>query len=145
MVLVIKDTNAFFYQARVYVEDTDAGGIVFYANYLKYMERARTEFLRSLGYDKPALFDGLQFVVRSVELVYQKPAVLDDLLDISASLIKLSKASFEMQQNIFRNGDLLVQGKVKIACISNDAKRPLAMPAEIYRKLNQYVCQTGAK
>ena len=137
---MIKDSHSFIHQARVYVEDTDAGGIVFYANYLKYMERARTEFLRSLGYDKPALFDGLQFVVRSVELVYQKPAVLDDLLDVSASLIKLSKASFEMQQNIFRNGDLLVEGMVKIACISNDAKRPQAMPAEIHQTLKNYLC-----
>lgn len=135
-----KVTETFTHQVRVYVEDTDAGGIVFYANYLKYMERARTEFLRSLGYDKPALFDGLQFVVRSVELLYQKPAVLDDLLDISANLTKLSKASFEIQQNIFRHGDLLVEAKVKIACISNDAKRPQAMPANIYQTLKNYVC-----
>ncbi len=140
MVSVNKDTETFSHQVRVYVEDTDAGGIVFYANYLKYMERARTEFLRSLGYDKPALFDGLQFVVRSVELLYHKPAVLDDMLDISARLIKLSKASFEMQQNIFKNGDLLVEAKVKIACISNNAKRPQAMPADIYQTLKNYVC-----
>ena len=140
MVSVSKDTETFSHQVRVYVEDTDAGGIVFYANYLKYMERARTEFLRSLGYNKPALFDGLQFVVRSVELLYHKPAVLDDMLDISADLIKLSKASFEMQQNIFKNGDLLVEAKVKIACISNNAKRPQAMPADIYQTLKNYVC-----
>jgi 4-hydroxybenzoyl-CoA thioesterase len=140
MASVNKDANIFVHQARVYVEDTDAGGIVFYANYLKYMERARTEFLRSLGYNKPALFNGLQFVVRSVEVVYQKPAVLDDLLDISASLIKLSKASFEMQQNILRDGDLLVEAKVKIACISDNAKRPKAMPAEIHQTLNNYLC-----
>lgn len=138
-----KRVNTFVHQVRVYVEDTDAGGIVFYANYLKYMERARTEFMRSLGYDKPALFDGLQFVVRKVELVYQKPALLDDELTISADLIKISKASFEMLQNISRNGDLLVQAKVKIACISNTAKRPKAMPAEIYQTLKDYVCDTG--
>jgi 4-hydroxybenzoyl-CoA thioesterase/acyl-CoA thioester hydrolase len=140
---VSKEPSTFAHQVRVYVEDTDAGGIVFYANYLKYMERARTEFLRSLGYDKPALFDGLQFVVRSVEVVYQKPALLDDELSISADLIKLSKASFDMQQNISRNGDLLVEAKVKIACISNTAKRPQAMPAEIYQTLKNYVCDTG--
>ena len=138
-----KEPSTFAHQVRVYVEDTDAGGIVFYANYLKYMERARTEFLRSLGYDKPALFDGLQFVVRSVEVVYQKPALLDDELSISADLIKLSKASFDMQQNISRNGDLLVEAKVKIACISNTAKRPQAMPAEIYQTLKNYFCDTG--
>jgi 4-hydroxybenzoyl-CoA thioesterase len=140
MALVNKNSDPFNHQVRVYVEDTDAGGIVFYANYLKYMERARTEFLRSLGYNKPALFDGLQFVVRNVELIYQKPAVLDDVLDVSAGLTKVSKVSFEMQQNIFRNGDLLVEAKVKIACINNEAKRPQAMPGEIYQTLKNYVC-----
>ena len=131
-------SSVFKHQVRVYVEDTDAGGIVFYANYLKYMERARTEFLRSLGYNKPALFDSFQFVVRSVELVYQKPAVLDDLLNISASLSKLSKASFEMHQNVSRDGDILVEGKVKVACINSETKRPLAMPKEIYATLSNY-------
>lgn len=135
-----KNSDSFNHQVRVYVEDTDAGGIVFYANYLKYMERARTEFLRSLGYNKPALFDGLQFVVRNVELNYQKPAVLDDVLDISTELTKVSKVSFEMQQNIFRSGDLLVEAKVKIACINNEAKRPQAMPVEIYQTLKNYAC-----
>ncbi|MDA8856116.1 tol-pal system-associated acyl-CoA thioesterase [Porticoccaceae bacterium] len=131
-------SSVFKHQVRVYVEDTDAGGIVFYANYLKYMERARTEFLRSLGYNKPALFDSFQFVVRSVELVYQKPAVLDDLLNISASLSKLSKASFEMHQNVCRDGDILVEGKVKVACINSETKRPLAMPKEIYATLSNF-------
>lgn len=140
MALVNKNSDPFNHQVRVYVEDTDAGGIVFYANYLKYMERARTEFLRSLGYNKPALFDGLQFVVRNVELIYQKPAVLDDVLDVSAGLTKVSKVSFELQQNIFRNGDLLVEAKVKIACINNETKRPQAMPVEIYQTLKNYAC-----
>ena len=76
-------------------------------------------------------------------MVYQKPALLDDELSISADLIKLSKASFDMQQNISRNGDLLVEAKVKIACISNTAKRPQAMPAEIYQTLKNYICDTG--
>ena len=131
-------SSVFKHQVRVYVEDTDAGGIVFYANYLKYMERARTEFSRSLGYNKLALFDSLQFDVRRVELVYQKPAVLDDLLDVSARLSKLSKASFEMHQNVSRDGDILVEGKVKVACINSDTKRPLAMPKEIYATLSNY-------
>jgi len=134
---VSKLAAPFSFQVRIYVEDTDAGGIVFYANYLKYMERARTEFLRSLGFSKPALFDSLQFVVRSIELLYQKPAVLDDVLDISASLIRLSKVSFEMKQNVCRGSDILVQAKVKIACISNATKRPQAMPKEIYHTLKE--------
>ena len=139
MVLVNKGSHSFSHQVRVYVEDTDVGGIVFYANYLKYMERARTEFLRSLGYSKPALFDDLQFVVRKVELLYHKPAVLDDLLDITVALKKLSKVSFEVQQNIYREGDLLLESQVKIACISAVGKRPRAMPADINNSLRHYL------
>ena len=74
---------------RVYVEDTDAGGIVFYANYLKYMERARTELMRSLGFDKPALFGDLQLVVRSVDLLYHLPAALDDEIRVTARFDKV--------------------------------------------------------
>jgi len=120
---------------RVYVEDTDAGGIVFYANYLRYMERARTELLRSLGYNKPALFDDLQFVVRKVELLYHQPAVLDDLIDVTALLTKLSRVSFEMEQCIYRDGDLLVEGKVTVACIDAQQKRPKAIPEQIRNAL----------
>ena len=135
----INSSAVFSHSARVYVEDTDAGGIVFYANYLKYMERARTEFLRSLGFDKPALFDDLQFVVRSVQLLYHKPAVLDDLLDVTVALRKLSKASFEVQQNIYRDGDLLLESEVKIACIGATDKRPQAMPKQIGNSLKNYL------
>lgn len=135
----INSPAVFSHSARVYVEDTDAGGIVFYANYLKYMERARTEFLRSLGFDKPALFDDLQFVVRSVQLLYHKPAVLDDLLDVTVALRKLSRASFEVQQNIYRDGDLLLESEVKIACIGATHKRPQAMPKEIGNSLKNYL------
>ncbi len=139
MCSAIKGTASFSHSARVYVEDTDAGGIVFYANYLKYMERARTEFLRSLGYSKPALFDDLQFVVRKVELLYHKPAVLDDLLDVTVALKKLSKASFEVQQNIYREEDLLLESQVKIACIGAVGKRPKAIPADINNSLKHYL------
>lgn len=135
----INSSPAFSFSARVYVEDTDAGGIVFYANYLKYMERARTEFLRSLGFNKPALFDDLQFVVRKVELHYHKPAVLDDLLDVTVVLRKLSRASFEVQQNIYRNEDLLLEGEVKIACIASADKRPQGIPKEIGNSLKNYL------
>jgi 4-hydroxybenzoyl-CoA thioesterase len=135
----INSSTIFSHSARVYVEDTDAGGIVFYANYLKYMERARTEFLRSLGFNKPALFDDLQFVVRKVELLYHIPAVLDDLLDVTVALNKLSRASFEVQQNIYRNKDLLLEAEVKIACIGVADKRPQAMPQAIGNSLKNYL------
>ncbi|MDG2501058.1 MAG: tol-pal system-associated acyl-CoA thioesterase [Porticoccaceae bacterium] len=121
---------------RIYVEDTDAGGIVFYANYLKYMERARTELMRSLGFDKPALFDGLQFVVHEVALKYHSPAVLDDEITVTAVLSKASRATFEMTQQVFRGEELLVEGCVKVACIDAQTKRPKGMPKNMYTTLN---------
>jgi len=113
---------------RVYVEDTDTGGIVFYANYLKYMERARTEFMRSLGFDKPALFDGLQFVVHEVWLKYQNPALLDDQIVVTAVPVNASRVTFEMTQQVLRGDELLVEGRVKLACINAETKRPQGMP-----------------
>ena len=93
-------TEEYCLPIRVYVEDTDAGGIVYYANYLKYIERARTELIRSLGYDKPALFGDLQFVVHSVEIKYRQPAVLDDEVVATAKLIKVSRTSFTIAQKV---------------------------------------------
>jgi 4-hydroxybenzoyl-CoA thioesterase len=126
---------------RVYVEDTDAGGIVFYANYLKFMERARTELMRSLGSDKPALFDGMQFVVHEVGLKYHSPAVLDDEIFVTATLHKATRATFEMTQRVFRGSstgdrELLVEGSVKVACIDAQSKRPKGMPKIMFETLN---------
>jgi 4-hydroxybenzoyl-CoA thioesterase/acyl-CoA thioester hydrolase len=125
---------------RVYVEDTDAGGIVFYANYLKFMERARTELMRSLGFDKPALFDGMQFVVHEVGLKYHSPAVLDDENFVTAILHKATRATFEMTQRVFRGSstgdrELLVEGSVKVACIDAQSKRPKGMPKIMFETL----------
>ena len=121
---------------RIYVEDTDAGGIVFYANYLKFMERARTELMRSLGFDKPALFDGLQFVVTDVALKYHSPAVLDDEITVTAVLSKASRARFEMTQQVFRGEELLVEGSVNVACVDAHNKRPKGMPKNMFATLN---------
>ena len=125
---------------RVYVEDTDAGGIVFYANYLKFMERARTELMRSLGFDKPALFDGMQFVVHEVGLKYRSPAILDDEIFVTARLTKATRATFEMTQQVFRgcsleDRELLVEGRVKVACIDAHSKRPKGMPKMMFETL----------
>ena len=125
---------------RVYVEDTDAGGIVFYANYLKFMERARTELMRSLGFDKPALFDGMQFVVHEVGLKYHSPAILDDEIFVTAVLTKAGRATFEMSQRVYRGGslenrELLVEGSVKVACIDAHSKRPKGMPKMMFETL----------
>jgi tol-pal system-associated acyl-CoA thioesterase len=86
--MISSNASVFSLPIRVYVEDTDAGGIVFYANYLKFMERARTEFMRSLGFDKPALFDGMQFVVQEVAVKYHSPAVLDDQIGMPKSMFE---------------------------------------------------------
>lgn len=123
---------------RIYVEDTDAGGIVYYANYLRYMERARTELMRTFGYDKPALFDGMQLVVHEVQLKYHKPAVLDDQIVASARLIKVGRASFLLHQAVTRGDELLVEGQVKAACIDYQNKKPAPLPKAMYQVLKEH-------
>ena len=139
-----KDVAEFSLPIRIYVEDTDAGGIVFYANYLKFMERARTELMRSLGFDKPALFDGMQFVVYEVGLKYHSPAVLDDQIFVTARLNKATRATFEMTQQVFRGTsgegrELLVEGSVKVACIDAHSKRPKGMPKMMFETLKSQI------
>lgn len=128
-------TQEYCLPIRVYVEDTDAGGIVYYANYLKYIERARTELIRTLGYDKPALFDGMQFVVHSVNIKYRQPAVLDDEIIATAQLIKVSRTSFTIEQRVLRGDTVLVEAEVKVACINHEKKKPAGIPAEMLQKL----------
>ena len=131
--------SEFCLDVRVYVKDTDVGGIVYYANYLKYMERARTEMMRSLGYDKPALFEGLMFVVHSVELKYLAPALLDDELQATARLIKVGRSSFVVEQQVRRGDEVLVTGTVKAACLASDSKKPVAVPADMLAVLRAAV------
>ena len=98
----------FSLSVRVYIEDTDAGGIVFYVNYLKFMERARTEWLRSLGFDKAgANRESFQFVVKSVEVEYKAPAKLDDELRVTAGLLNCGGASMDIAQNVYRGDSIL--------------------------------------
>ena len=127
--------NEFSLSIRVYIEDTDAGGIVYYANYLKFMERARTEFMRELGYGKPALFDGLQFVVRSLSVNYHNPSVLDDQIVVTAKLQKVTRVRFVMSQTITRDGILLADGYVEAACIDVATKKPTPIPKLMFEKL----------
>ena len=129
--------NEFSIPVRVYIEDTDAGGIVYYVNYLKFMERARTEFLRSLGFGKAgANKEGFQFVVHSAEIDYKKPAKLDDLLDVTARVLTASGASILFAQEVRRDGQLLSSAKVKIACVEGASMRPLPIPSDVSKKLN---------
>ena len=126
----------FFWQARAYIEDTDAGGIVYHANYLNFMERARTESLRALGFDKSFIFDAeCIFVVHSLQIDYKKPAKLDELLTIEAHIMQLRRSSIIFRQNIYHDDELLSQAQVKIACINKEKSKPCAIPAPIYKAL----------
>lgn len=117
---------------RVYVEDTDAGGIVYYVNYLKFMERARTEWFRSLGFEKPALFrENLMFVVHSLTITYQRPARLDDALTVSAKVREAGRTFFIMEQTVKRADELLCAAEVKVACVTRDTMKPSAIPADV--------------
>ena len=132
--------QSFKIQVRVYIEDTDAGGIVYYVNYLKYMERARTEFLRSFGYDKPAILDGgLLLVVHSAQVNYRRPARLDDFVDVSTDIYKLARTYVEFQQKVSRGDELLCEGLIRVACVDANSMKPQLLPTAIHQHLNQYV------
>ncbi|MEQ8516403.1 MAG: tol-pal system-associated acyl-CoA thioesterase [Chromatocurvus sp.] len=121
---------------RVYIEDTDAGGIVYYVNYLKYMERARTEFMRSLGFDRRAIFSAERlFVVRDIALVYRAPARLDDELAATVAVTGARGASLSLWQTVRRDDDVLVSGDVTIACVGPADLRPRRMPPDMLATL----------
>lgn len=123
---------------RVYIEDTDAGGIVYYVNYLKFMERARTEFMRQFDYRHYALAEqDFQFVVQSCSIQYRKPAQVDDLLVVEAELVKLGRASLNFKQSVLRQGELLCEADVRVGCICNSSMRPASMPGELYDTLKR--------
>jgi len=123
-------TEQFSWPVRVYYEDTDAGGIVYYGNSLKFMERARTEWLRSRGIDVARLADTdrLMFTVRAITLDFLKPARLSDKLDVSVAVGRMRKVSMELEQAVVRAGDVLCTGQVRLACVDVDTLKPRAMP-----------------
>jgi 4-hydroxybenzoyl-CoA thioesterase len=135
----------FVLPVRVYIEDTDAGGIVFYANYLRYLERARTELMRSLGYAQAAAFapDAL-FVVRDLSLRYHAPAQLDELLQVSAQLLQVGGATLRMAQCVRRDGALLLQAEVLLACVQRSSGRPQRMPADMRAALGACLASAAA-
>ncbi len=150
----------FYWPVRVYYEDTDNGGVVYYANYLKFMERARTEWLRSLGLEQDRLINeqGIIFAVRSVQVDYLKPALFNQLLLVSAEIIETGKASLTFKQEVvvdknktenaikspITNGgeseavssdQVLCRGQIKIACLDTSSMRPCAIPDSIRKEI----------
>lgn len=130
----------FNWPIRVYYEDTDSGGVVYYANYLKYMERARTEYLRHLGFEQDVLIKthNVIFAVRHVQLDYHKPARFNELLEVRSSVTECKKASLLFEQQVYRVDDvaLLCAGQVKIACLQADSFKPSAIPPFILEKIS---------
>ena len=124
---------AYRFSMRVYWEDTDAAGIVFYANYLKFFERARSEWLRSLGFEQEALRRdaGIAFVVAETAVRYRHPARLDDLLSVSVDVIHLGQASLEIGQQARRADQLLAEATIRIGCIELGTFRPCRIPNDI--------------
>ena len=123
----------FRHTLRVYWEDTDAGGVVFYANYLKFFERARTEWLRALGFGQQALRErtGALFVVTDTRVRYLAPARLDDLIEVTVNLRAGGKASMTLVQEAWRGDTLLAEGEIRIGCVDEGTFRPRRIPTEL--------------
>ena len=138
---VYTDRPSFSLPVRVYYEDTDAAGVVYYANYLCYCERARTEWLRSIGFQqqKLRLDHGLVFVVRSMKADYLSPGLLDDALEVVTSIDTLGGASIVFAQKIVRGDTLLFNGQFVIACVDLNKKRPAPLPAGVRAQLEKLI------
>lgn len=124
---------------RVYYEDTDAGGIVYYANYLKYAERARTELLRELGFENSTILEqkGVALAVRRVSAEYLKPARLDDALEVETRVLAVKGATVDMAQTVRRDDEDLVQMTLTLACMNMDG-RPVRLPPEVRAEMNRF-------
>ena len=126
-------SNDFRFTLRVYWEDTDAGGVVFFANYLKFFERARTEWLRSLGFgqERLRLDTGAVFIVADTSVRYLSPARLDDLLEITVQIVDAGRASMTLAQQAWRGDALLAQGSIRIGCVDAETFKPRRIPNEL--------------
>ncbi|ADI30872.1 tol-pal system-associated acyl-CoA thioesterase [Methylotenera versatilis] len=123
-------SHRFSWPVRVYYEDTDAGGVVYHSNYLNFMERARTEWLRDLGYEQTVVKDelGVIIVVHSLSINFKKPARFNDMLEVRCELANVGRGSIEMAQTIICNGVELIQAHVKAAFVEAETFRPVAIP-----------------
>ena len=133
----------FFHTLKVYYEDTDAGGVVYYANYLKFLERARTEALQIIGYSNQKVKKdfGSLIIVKACNIEYKKPASLEDELTIRSFVKSITKTSFFMNQIITKGEETIVEAQVHLVFI-NDLGKPVKIPDEIYSKFKPYFCDT---
>ncbi|HRY01191.1 MAG TPA: tol-pal system-associated acyl-CoA thioesterase [Xanthomonadaceae bacterium] len=124
----------FSWPVRVYWEDTDAGGVVYHASYVRFLERGRTEWLRRYGIEQIRLRDeqNILFPIRNMQLAFRAPAVLDDELVVETWLTQCRSASLQFQQRILRAGDLLLEASVRAACVSADRFRPRQLPDDLF-------------
>ena len=136
-------TAEFSLPIRVYIEDTDAGGIVYYVNYLKYLERARTELMRTFGLERAAVSDaGWNFVVSDVSLSYKEPARLDDQLRVTAVISAVGGATGNFHQTVRRDDSELVAGDIQIACDDRGTGRPTRLDADLRKQLEATLAPT---
>ena len=136
-------TAEFSLPIRVYIEDTDAGGIVYYVNYLKYLERARTELMRTLGLERAAVSDeGWNFVVSDVSLSYKDPARLDDQLHATAVISAVGGATVNFRQTVRRDDTVLVAGDIQIACVDRGTGRPTRLDAVLRKQIEATLAAT---
>jgi acyl-CoA thioester hydrolase len=124
---------------RVYYEDTDTGGVVYYANYLKFFERGRTEWLRTLGVDQRDLAarEGIMFVVKHASVAYQRPAYLDDQIEITTRITELGAASISFEQSAQRNGEPLASGRVDVCVVHAQTFKPTRLPSSLKTLLEE--------
>ena len=133
----------FFHKLKVYYEDTDSGGIVYYANYLKFLERARTEALVTLGFNNKKIKDdfGSLIIVKSCNIEYKRPAHLEDELNIRSFVKSITKTSFFMNQFISRGEDIIVEAKVHLVFVNNEGK-PMRIPGTLFQDFKPYFCES---
>ena len=133
----------FFHKLKVYYEDTDSGGVVYYANYLKFLERARTEALFSIGFSNKKIkeqFNSL-IIVKSCNIEYKKPAYLEEELNVRSFVKSITKTSFFMNQIITKKDEIIVEAQIHLVFV-NDQGKPVKIPDEIYSKFKPYFCDT---
>jgi acyl-CoA thioester hydrolase len=136
-----KHAHTYTLPVRVYFQDTDAGGVVYHASYVNFMERARTEWMRGFGFSNAGLMKelGVVFVVRSLKLDYLKPALLDDLLDVSVQLKAIGRSRVTLHQIMMRNDEILVEAEIHLVSVSLESFKPVSVPEVLREQWKKFV------